>query len=170
MDPLPMPLFCPQTEVVIAGFPMGQVVRHHSPRSAGTNDVEDAIENASSRMFAGTSAQSRRALGKKRTNDFPFGIGQAARILTHPELLQYLTKQVQIKIGVRVIFQTASHEEAPLTANRVGTVVEPALPTLPGMQFHNDLKPLLLSTFLILAETCPTFEPTGRSVARQDLY
>lgn len=108
MDPLPMALLGPKAEVVVAGFPVGQVVRHHAPSAAGADDVEDAVEDLAPRVLPRPSPRSHRAIGQKRADDLPFGIGQAAWILTHPELLQYLLGLVQIKNRRLVIFQTAS--------------------------------------------------------------
>ena len=101
MDPLPMAVLGPQAEVVVAGFPVGQVVWHHAPRATGPDDVKDAVEDAAPRVLSRPSPQSIRAIGEKRADDLPLGIGQAARILAHPELLQYLTELVQIKNGRR---------------------------------------------------------------------
>ena len=40
-----MPQFGPEPEVVIAGFPVRQVVGHHAPRPARPEDVEDAVND-----------------------------------------------------------------------------------------------------------------------------
>jgi hypothetical protein len=54
---LPMSQFGPESEVVIAGLPMWQVVGHHAPGAARPDDVEDAIDNMPPRMLLRTTAQ-----------------------------------------------------------------------------------------------------------------
>ncbi|MBB5352063.1 hypothetical protein HNR46_002304 [Haloferula luteola] len=83
-------------------------VKVNAPRAAGPKDVEDAVEDAAPRVLPRTTPQSHRATRKKRAEDFPLRIGQAARILAHPEFLRYLTKLVQLEIRAVTILQTAS--------------------------------------------------------------
>lgn len=47
---LPVSSLGPQSEVVMAGVPMGQIVGHHPPRPARPNDLKNAIPNAPSGM------------------------------------------------------------------------------------------------------------------------
>lgn len=58
MDLLPPALLRPQPEVVIAGFPVRKVVRHHSPGSDSAEDVEDPIHDVSSGAVVDNHAES----------------------------------------------------------------------------------------------------------------
>ena len=105
-----MSQFGPQPEVVVAGFPMGQVVGHHPPCAARADDVEDAVDDAPPRMLLRSSSQGVGLGGQEGFENLPFAIRHAAWITGHAELLQYMTKLVQIKIWNVSIFKTASKE------------------------------------------------------------
>ncbi len=45
MEPLPQSALAPEREVLMAEPPGGQVMGHQRPSTAGSVDVEDAIEN-----------------------------------------------------------------------------------------------------------------------------
>lgn len=91
VDPLPVALLGPEPEVVVAGLPRGQIVRHHPPCPAGADDVEDAIEDAAPRVLPRTPPLAEGACRQERSDEIPFGIGQTARVIRHPELLQYMS-------------------------------------------------------------------------------
>lgn len=109
MDSLPVSLLGPEAEVVVASFPVRQIVGHHPPGTACSDDIENAVEVAAPRLLPQLTPQSIWTIRKKWADDFPLGISQTARILTHPELLLYLAKLVAIKIALLGIFQTASN-------------------------------------------------------------
>jgi hypothetical protein len=50
VDPLPVAEFRPQSRIMVAGFPVWQVVGHHSPGSSGEYDAENPIMDASAGM------------------------------------------------------------------------------------------------------------------------
>ncbi len=109
MDLLPDALLGPDAEVMVAGFPVGQIVGHHAPRAAGADDVENPIDDAAPGVFRRTTTLGHRGFdGEERVQDFPFGIGQAAWVTWHSKFLQYLSKTVQIKMNLLDLFQTAS--------------------------------------------------------------
>jgi hypothetical protein len=129
VDALPMALLGPQAEVVVAGLPVGQVMRHQPPRSTGADDVKDAVEDLTAGVLARTPAQAGGAIGQQRPKNFPFRVGEAAGILAHRELLQYRNGLVQIKIRPQLIFQTASQ-----TASSVSGSALPAPPNLEDLR------------------------------------
>ncbi len=77
MDFLPPTLLRPEPEVMIAGFPMRQIMGHHSPGSARAEDVEDAIEDLTLGMELGAASQGERLGGQEGFEDFPLVFSQA---------------------------------------------------------------------------------------------
>lgn len=95
MDPLPMPLFGPEPEIVVAGLPVGKVIGHHPPRAAGTENVENAVENVASGVLPGTAPHRQRTGRQKRSDELPFQIVEAAWVVGHSELLPDPNTKVQ---------------------------------------------------------------------------
>ena len=57
MDLFPNTLFCPDAKVVIAGFPVRQVIGHHTPTGSGADDVKNTINNVPSGILGGSPSE-----------------------------------------------------------------------------------------------------------------
>ena len=111
MDPLPPTLLRPEPEIMIAGFPMRQIMRHHSPGSPRAKDVKDAIEDFPLCMDLWSATQGEGRGWQERFEDFPLDFSQTGRILTHPASLAYLSSLVQINCQNQLFLrQPLSHE------------------------------------------------------------
>ena len=88
MNGLPDALLGPDAQVVIAGFPMGEVMGHHAPAPPGAYDIKDPIDDLPLRVFGWTASELWAGLGEKFYENFPFRIGQTTWITWHPKLLQ----------------------------------------------------------------------------------
>jgi hypothetical protein len=76
MDVLPPALLRPEPEIMIAGFPMRKIVGHHSPGSARSEDVKNAVEDLAFGMDVRAATQSERRGGQEELEDFPLVFGQ----------------------------------------------------------------------------------------------
>ncbi len=55
---LPGAVISPEPEIVIAGRLRWQIMGHHLPGAAGSQDIEDAIDNVAKAVFARTARSS----------------------------------------------------------------------------------------------------------------
>jgi hypothetical protein len=81
MHPLPGAVSAPLAEVVVAGVPGWQVMRHHVPGAAGSQHVEDAVDELAIAVFSWASGSTLSlGLGQEGLDDGPLLIGQVGGI------------------------------------------------------------------------------------------
>src|SRR5258708_40284985 len=87
--PLPGPVEFPETEIMVDRFSVGQIMWHLSPGTAGSQQVQDAIHDVSSRDWL--TRRLRPWFWNERGRELPLGIGHIRGIRLSGKLIGHLT-------------------------------------------------------------------------------
>src|ERR1700722_1012989 len=78
MNPLPVAVLPPNTEIMVSDFPRRQIVRQHPPCSAAAHLIEDSTHDLTPRILGGSTTRLHRR--NQRLDAVPLLLGQIGRV------------------------------------------------------------------------------------------